>query len=234
MKLACIADAHLGSREDDIQAFIRHLQLLKEEGIDHLVLLGDIFHYYIGFPSWRNLFPEEILSALESITASSVKTIYLEGNRDFFIDTSPLANAVSRVRQSVNLTFPSGTVHLEHGDLVNRKDRRYRGWRRFSKSWVIRLLLHLFPPSVLRPFVDRTESKLKTTNVEYKRVLPEEEFARFVRELPDANLVIIGHFHEHAEREIDGRKLIVMPAWLDLRSALLLEDIHTRSWHELS
>ena len=48
MRVAVVADAHLGGAGGPAEEFIRQLRGLPQEDCARLVLLGDIFHVWVG------------------------------------------------------------------------------------------------------------------------------------------------------------------------------------------
>ena len=48
--VAVFADAHLGQVERDAEDFLEALEGVRRRGFSTVVLLGDIFHYFIADP----------------------------------------------------------------------------------------------------------------------------------------------------------------------------------------
>jgi len=228
--LIFLADAHLGAHPGDVETFRNHLERLHDKGMTQLVLLGDIFHYYIGIRSWQKLFSQEVLEFLAYLKARGVTIDYLEGNRDFFLRGSSLARSVTSIHRDLRIETGNGTIHVEHGDLINRKDRKYRLWRAISKSWLTRMIMVLVPPSLLRPLVDRMEKSLKKTNFQYRRQFPVKELKQFLADLDHIDLAVIGHFHEEAVIHGQNRTLLILPAWEDDHRALCINTIDDWTW----
>ena len=48
MSVALIADAHLGGAGGAADEMVEHLEALPGQGCERLILMGDIFHVWIG------------------------------------------------------------------------------------------------------------------------------------------------------------------------------------------
>jgi UDP-2,3-diacylglucosamine pyrophosphatase LpxH len=81
--IVAVSDVHLGQPESNHDAFIRFLDLVDTEQVDHLVLLGDIFDF------WRRDLVEvveENAAIVERLGELAVKHIqYVIGNHDYCI-----------------------------------------------------------------------------------------------------------------------------------------------------
>lgn len=229
MITACIADSHLGPSEP----FLRHLKELENLGTSRFIFLGDIFHYYVGIPSWTDYVDSEILQCWSQRKNNGMDIIYLEGNRDFFLKDSPLSHSVTEVSTRFTVDLQGCRVLFEHGDLINRKDRQYFLWRSISKSFLVYRLLKLFPARWLKPLMDRTERRLKQTNFSYRDNLPWDEIEQFSIDHSDFDLIVLGHFHKRVETTLKDNKIILMPSWSDDPTALLLSDTGDIQWHTL-
>jgi len=86
---------------------------------------------------------------------------------------------------------------LEHGDLINRRDRAYLFWRTVSKSRIARAWAQVLPARLARRIVHGTEARLAETNFTYRKELPTAALtvAAHSRFRSGVDVVLWGHFH---------------------------------------
>lgn len=217
--VAVFADAHLGQVERDAEDFLEAIGEVARRGFRTVVLLGDIFNYFIGDRKFETPLVSGILRAWQELAAGGVSLRYIEGNRDFFVKGTPFARAFVSYRDTDGLEVGGRRYAFVHGDRVNTEDLPYRFWRVLSKNPVSHAALRLIPGPLARKIVAQTEARLYNTNFKHKRRLPDahlEEEARQARRQGYDEL-LLGHFHveRHYERE-DGVARI-LPAWLEER-----------------
>jgi UDP-2,3-diacylglucosamine pyrophosphatase LpxH len=225
--VAVFADAHLGQAEGDADDFLVSLEVLYARGIRTFVLLGDIFHYFIGDERFATPMVEKVLAGWESLAARGASLRYVEGNRDFFLEGTRFARSFSWYGDSDGLAVGERRWAFVHGDRINTGDLPYRFWRRLSKNPVSRAVLHALPGGIARGIVSRTEARLYRTNFKHKKVLPEPHLVAEGRRARAAgyDAVLIGHFHVEKRFEVPDGVAHVLPAWLEERKhAEILPD----------
>jgi len=148
----------------------------------------------------------------------------VEGNRDFFLDAPDLAAEIdwsARVRE-----FDSGgrRYRLVHGDLVNRRDFQYRFWSTISKSGVARVWAGLLPRAAAVAIVRRMEAHLATTNRKFRYTKPIADLERSAAEAwaDGVRTVFWGHFHSPWMCWDGDHEALIIPAWLENRSSVLV------------
>ena len=217
--VAVFADAHLGQVEGDADDFLAALEGVRRDGVRTVVLLGDIFHYFFGDPRLETPVHRRVIDAWRGLKASGVAVRYVEGNRDFFLEGSPLADAFSKYGVTDGLAVGGKTFAFVHGDRVNTADLPYRFWRVVSKNPVSRALLKVVPGPMARAIVAKTEARLYRSNFRHKCVLPEEALLAEARRAQAAGYdqVLVGHFHVARVLSSPGGVAQVLPAWLEER-----------------
>ncbi len=218
--VAVFADAHLGQAEGDGDDFLLALDEVAARGFRTIVLLGDIFHYFIGSSKFETPLVRKLLDGWASLAARGVSLRYVEGNRDFFVGGSPFSASFASYGDADGLAVGERRYAFVHGDRINTGDLPYRFWRRLSKNPVSEAVLHLLPGRAARFIVSRTEARLYRTNFRHKSRLPEaalvEEGRRARRAGYDA--VLVGHFHVGWLREGPDYVTRILPAWLEERT----------------
>ncbi|MFQ5877082.1 MAG: UDP-2,3-diacylglucosamine diphosphatase [Acidobacteriota bacterium] len=214
-----LGDAHLRERDEEVEAFVGFVDRLPE-AIGTLAILGDLFAAWIGREELIRPHHARVLEALRRLRGRGCRILYVEGNHDFFLSRCYEGDPFDAVaRDSLDLTLAGRSAHLSHGDLVNRRDRRYLAWRAVSKSRPFFDLFNLLPVAPRRRIVELLERSLANTNLEFRGGFPEAECEAYARRrIRDGReILVFGHFHE--ERRIDYREgerrgtLFVLPAW---------------------
>lgn len=218
MSVAIIADSHLGDPRGDVDLFVEQLRALPGQGCTHLVLLGDIFHVWVGSEKFETSEVRRVVPELRALRRQGVRVDYVEGNRDFFLQGSPYADALDHV--GLEVAFEAGGEHClaVHGDGLNDRDHQYRFWRWLSKSPPSRWAILGLPQSWAQRFVHGTEARLSNTNFKHKRQIPEQPIRRYgERRLgPDAHRhLFLGHFHEPHRFDVEGGTIHVLDAWFN-------------------
>jgi UDP-2,3-diacylglucosamine hydrolase len=217
--LVVVADTHLIRHDDELTRFIAFLDSLAGR-TELLYHLGDVFNIWLGSRRFEMEHMRPVLDALRRLAASGTKIRIVEGNRDFHVEDGYAGDPFEAVvPDAEERAFAGRRLHVAHGDLVNEADRRYRGWRRFSKSAALWGMFRLLPPAAGVGIGNYLESRLRGTNVAYKSYFPQETFEAYGRRLVASGVdrVLLGHIHVEKVLEIEagGRRgrLIVLPDW---------------------
>lgn len=215
MAVAVIADAHLGGFGGGAEPLVRQLDALAAEGCTRLVLLGDIFHVWVGAPQFETDDIAAVTAALRRLRAGGVRIEYIEGNRDFFVAGGAYAELFDLVGTETSFEAGGKRVLAVHGDGLNDRDWRYRFWRWLSKSPPVRFVTLHLPASWARRMVHSTESRLAATNFKHRRNLPERAIRAYAeRRLREGyDQVILGHFHEERRLPVPGGEAWLLDAW---------------------
>ncbi|MDX1502048.1 MAG: hypothetical protein R3325_06765 [Thermoanaerobaculia bacterium] len=220
MTVAVIADCHIGGPGGPAGPLVEQLDELGREGrCRHLVLLGDLFHVWVGARQYETPEVVAVLEAVDRLRSGGVRVDYLEGNRDFFIAAGPYAARFDSV--GLELVFESGGRRFlaVHGDGLDAGDWRYRFWRFASKNRLSRTVAFALPSRWTRPFIHGTERRLAETNFEHKNRIPEEVIVEYARrrlaEGPD--LLLLGHFHDPMRWALPEGEVVLLEAWFHSR-----------------
>ena len=85
MRTIFIADAHLKSPDDlNYRLMLRFLRELEGK-LDTLYIVGDLFDFWLGFPSHPFKQYNTVLDELERLAAKGCRLVYFEGNHDFHL-----------------------------------------------------------------------------------------------------------------------------------------------------
>ncbi len=219
MAVAVLADAHLGGPGGEPGPLLAQLDEIGARRPERLVLLGDLFQVWVGYPQYETPEIRAFLAGVARVRAAGVPVDYIEGNRDFFLARGPYRDAFDRV--GTESAFTSGGVRFlaVHGDGLNDRDRQYLAWRWLSKSLPVRGLIRFLPASVVGRFVHSTERQLTGTNFKHKVRIPEEAIRRYgERRLAEGHdVLLLGHFHEARTWAVRGGEIRLLEAWFRSR-----------------
>jgi UDP-2,3-diacylglucosamine pyrophosphatase LpxH len=215
VKIAVVADAHLGGPGGAAEPLLEQLRGLMRSGCERLVVLGDLFHVWVGDQRYETPEISAMVGTLRALRRSGVWVGYVEGNRDFFLGESPYRDAFDELGRELAFRHRGVRCLFVHGDGLNQRDVRYLFWRWLSKSAPSRLLFRRLPGPLARSIVARTERRLGRTNFRHKSRIPDmvisRSAARRMREGYD--LLLLGHFHEERRYPVPGGEARIVDAW---------------------
>jgi len=219
MSIALIADAHIGGPGGSAGPLVEQLRALPGQGCRRLILMGDLFQAWVGFPSFETPDIAAVVAALRDLRRQGIEIDYVEGNRDFFLAGSPYADAFDRVVLETAFTAGGRRYLAVHGDGLNDRDWKYRFWRRASKSAPVRFALAHIPRGLARRTVSSTERRLSQTNFKHRAELPEDAIRRYAaRRLAEGHdVLLLGHFHEPRVWSVPGGEARLLDAWFRSR-----------------
>lgn len=217
MSVAIIADCHLGGPGGAPDPLLAQLAELPERGCRRLVLLGDIFHAWVGNRHFETAEVRAVLPALERLREADLRIDYVEGNRDFFIADSPYAGVFDNVGTEVAFEVAGVRYLALHGDGLNDRDRQYLFWRWLSKSLPVRLAIRTLPAAIARRVMHSTEGRLAETNFKHKMVIPQAAISRYAerRFAEGYEVMVLGHFHRPKSWRVDGGEVRLLDAWFN-------------------
>ncbi len=230
-RVAFIGDVHLDLGDAAVEPFTRMLQRLSET-CDSLVLMGDLFNLWIGHPQLQMAHQHEVAQALRAIRGRGVAVHYVEGNRDFRIGRAFQGDLFDTAGDGgLEQRVCGRSVWAIHGDLANRADRRYRAWRRFSRSSSFWGCFNLLPMGLRLRVAEKLEIWMRRTNLEHKRVFPRGMIDGYAAEFAARghDAVVLGHFHVEKHWQLSGgASVYVLPEWKGSRRHLVADDAGIR------
>jgi UDP-2,3-diacylglucosamine hydrolase len=226
MAVAVIADAHLEGPGGSVDPLLSQLVELPDQGCTRLVLLGDLFQAWIGFPSYETPGIARVVAALAGLRRGGIPVHYVEGNRDFFLAGPRYAEALTTVGRELVFEAAGQRCLAVHGDGLDRRDWKYRWWRRVSKSSPARFLLQHLPRRLAHRTARGTERRLSRTNQEHRREVPDELLRSYgeARLRQGHDLLLLGHFHEERRYQVPSGRIWLVDAWFHSRRVEWLAD----------
>lgn len=131
-KIIFISDIHLGVEHDHAyprrqERLLEKLAQWREESITHLILLGDIYEFWMEY---RDFIPKadfDFLKELREMVLSGVEVHYFSGNHDFNLGTFFSDQLGIYVHHDMQVLELQGhRTLLLHGDGMAASDSKYR------------------------------------------------------------------------------------------------------------
>jgi UDP-2,3-diacylglucosamine hydrolase len=199
MRTIFLADAHLVSPDDhNYQLLLQFLRGLEGE-TETLFIMGDLFDFWLGFPSNPFEQYEPILNSLEKLKRSGCRLVYFEGNHDFHLGPIFRQRLGAEIHTGpAIMTIKDRRYFLCHGDQINTSDHEYRLLRLLLHNRLVASVLSWCPPTVAQRIrarlqtVSRSGYQANSCRWDYRAIIC--SFADAVKEKGCEGL-ITGHFH---------------------------------------
>lgn len=220
--LVFIGDVHLDRDDADLAPFLGFLESLVAT-TDRVVLMGDLFNLWIGSEELEQPHHRAVLEQLGSMRRRGIVVRYLEGNRDYRVGIRHAGGALDDASEDGFEERHGGRrLWCAHGDLVNVRDRQYRTWRRFSRSGVAWAAFSLVPRSRRLALAESVERRMRGTNLDMKRAVPEDLLRAYAapRFAAGCDAVVLGHFHVEIDLRDGAKRILVVPEWKGSRRHL--------------
>jgi UDP-2,3-diacylglucosamine hydrolase len=214
--LVFVGDAHFGPADPHLPAFLSFLDGLDRRA-GRVVFLGDLFELWLGRPELERPHQHAVLERLTELRRRGVVVRYVEGNRDYRVGDCHVGGALDDATdREITERFGGRRLLAVHGDLANPADRQYRAWRRLSRSRVVWVLFNVLPRRARLTLAAALESRLRGTNVGFRRGVPEAAVRRYAEPFfaRGCDTVVLGHFHVELRLAAgDRRQILVVPEW---------------------
>jgi UDP-2,3-diacylglucosamine hydrolase len=212
-----VGDVHLTPEDPrGAAAFQAWVQSLKGR-VATLVLLGDVFDYWVGRRQAGEAFPRRILEGLRALSASGTRLAFLAGNRDFAFDGAK-GLEIDVWPDVVRTTWGGRRVVLTHGDLLCTADSRYQAMRRVLRSRPARGALAALPHGAATYLARglRDLSLRETARKPYASMGIDYGAAARWLDAYDADVLVAGHVHTGVHHRLEGarpRDVLVLKDW---------------------
>ncbi len=227
MRTLFLADAHLRRPDDaNYRRMLAHLDAQCGH-VDCLVLLGDIFDFWIG--NGRVIEDHApMIDALERLRQHGAQLVYVEGNHDFHLGPVFTERLNCRVLpDGGTLEIDGRKVYLAHGDLANPRDTGYLWLRRFLRSALIAFLIRNLPTTLLESIAKLASRESRKTSGEKRHRWPARDLlVAFARKHLAAGhqAVVTGHFHQPFHEKLGEGELVALGDWIEQYSYAVCEN----------
>jgi UDP-2,3-diacylglucosamine hydrolase len=227
MRAIFLSDAHIRDHADPnmppLVAFLRHLA----GRVDRLVLVGDLFHTWFGFP--RAVFAGyvPVLNALMEVREAGTEIVYITGNHDFEMGSFFTDILEAEIHDtSCEMKVDGRKLFVAHGDLAGKGDWGYRVLRFVLRAWPTRFLGRHLPPSWIWRIGQMLHHSCSGDGGDRTGYMP--MFEEYAAKQFDKGFdtVILAHSHCPVFQE-DGETLrayVNLGDWIDKRTYLLWDE----------
>jgi len=226
-----VGDLHLDVFESDaprrFRAWCESLQA------PHLLILGDLFEFWVGRHQVDLPGSREVTRGLRDLSDRDVGVDVLWGNRDFLLGRPFEQASGARVFPRGVRCRPAGesgeaapgTLFI-HGDELCSADRTYQRMRAVLRFAPLRALQSSLPLALQLRMAGalRTSSARSTAAKAMQEVRMVTETAAALGEASQCQTLVCGHAHQWRDESLGALRWIVLDAWGGPRDAVHLCD----------
>ncbi len=213
-----LADAHLENPQDPAYQHLLNFLRSQRGQIRHLVLLGDIFEFWVGYRHCVFSAYLPLLQLLQQLHSDGTKIIVVEGNHDFHVGpffSDTLKSTIFCDDGCLNLD--GKRVYLTHGDTL-AATANYLRLRRFFRSSFAQLLIRLLPPDITWKIADilgKASKKRRQHQPQQQYSLPTQAISNLAQQqfAKGSDAFICAHFHQAWQERIADKPLLVVGNW---------------------
>ena len=214
VKVHFVADVHLVDGQPATWVdFFEYLAGPARE-CDHVYLLGDVFHAWIGDDDDRQL-ACEAKAKLRQLTDSGVRASFIFGNHDFMVGKRfARETGVSLLGEMATIEVAGHRLVLLHGDTLLTSDQRYQSARRKFLRPHFLFYARLLPRWLRRRRGERMLSDQRMFGEQVKAEPVDEDLVNLLLKRHDAQALIHGHTHHCGNFPAAADKVRwSLPAW---------------------
>lgn len=213
-------DVHLDPGDEGRAAFFLEFFWAARATADRLVILGDLFDYWVGPKHGLRCAYRPVIEAIQSAQAEGYPVDFVAGNRDC-LGPYELTSIGLEVHGDLVVYDRGGArTVVTHGDLLVEGDHSYKRYRRVIRSslfhfayWIVPVWFRLIVAWLLR-----RASRRKLVNVEPFAFPIDLELSQEWLERHQAQDLLMGHLHrEELHEHGEGRATRMLPGWGDRR-----------------
>jgi UDP-2,3-diacylglucosamine hydrolase len=235
-KAVFISDIHLGVQGEG-QVADRETKLVQllnslQGNTKTLVLVGDVFEFWMEYHWYVPKQHFKVLSALYQLSQSGTDLHYIAGNHDFYLGEFFDKELNIKTHQSLMLNIQGKRVFFKHGDGLAESDWAYRLARRVITHPVNLFLFRLLHPDwgmALARFVGG-----KSRKANYAVRCPVEEYQRAAQAIileQGCDIFVQGHTHDSTVVDLESGQWIKCGQWITELSYMEMEDGICKSRH---
>lgn len=215
MRAIFLSDAHLRQPQDkNYQILLDFLN--RQEDLDALFLLGDIFEFWIGYRHVTFSAYVPLLEKLRQLSMRGTQLFFVEGNHDFHLGpyfSETLHCTVIPDQQIVE--WDSARLLICHGDLLN-PEPGYQRLRSLWRSRLARALSRILHPDLVWGFAMQLCDRSAKKRPQRSHIDPAPFLKTYASNRTDDRLdaILCGHYHHPVDTEKNGVHLIALGDWI--------------------
>ena len=206
MKTVFIGDAHLkGTSDENQEAFCTFLESIKDSDIKKLVIMGDLFDFWIGYNDIVFYHYLPVLNKIQELKKSGMAITYIEGNHDFSLGSYFTKELDIEVHdKSFTLNMDNKKMLIMHGDTADTSIS-YTFWRAFMRSIPMKALRKILSPSSAWTIANYLSKSSRKYNDERGRNIDSMLKSHALIEIDKGfDVVIMGHSHLAGIHKLSG------------------------------
>jgi len=224
-----LSDVHIGAFEEDLDRVIRRdlISLIEycETRKIQIHILGDLFDYWMEYPSWHPQFGTDVLCSLKRYAKKVAPVNYITGNHDNWTNGYFDNLGFNVTNEFFDLTLHDKRFFLHHGDGL--KDSGYNlprpiMHRLLRNKMFVKVYQSVLPPKtglrVMKAFSDYSKRRA------YCDPSLLDNWAEKFLNKTDYNIVISGHDHQPRVINFDGGTYINLGTFFNDRTVALYNN----------
>jgi UDP-2,3-diacylglucosamine hydrolase len=208
-----ISDIHLDANSAAQSKLLLNFLATEARQADALYILGDLFAIWLG-DDLHEPYSDQLINALQELSAHNVPIYFLRGNRDFLIGDQFCRTAKCQLLpEQLIVNLYGQNVLLTHGDLLCTADKDYQRFRKIVQHPILNKFFLGLPIKWRKKLGMWIKSKSKRApknpavyDVELSTVA--DWFT-----LNNVHLMIHGHTHKPAIHNYGTNTRIVLGDW---------------------
>jgi UDP-2,3-diacylglucosamine hydrolase len=193
-----VGDAHFAAGDKGRRKHFSRFVHENRSTFDTLVIMGDFFDFWFGFPDCSLLKKEyrDVLEILQGLRSNGVRVIYLEGNHDFSLGPYMREElGIEVYDKSVEMELNGKRIYLAHGDRIAPAVGHWV-LIRILRNWVTYRLITFLGPRLVIAIARRWSARSRKRTLE-KSPKVIARLQRFAREKlgQGFDAVILAHTH---------------------------------------
>ena len=224
MRVIVVSDAHLVDLADPNQhKMVRWLEALIEVGLDELILLGDIFHHWWGFPGVVATEYVPICSALLRVRAAGIRIRFIPGNHDFAAGSFFEQTLSAEISGPIGLTLAGHRFYLAHGDEADTS-RSYWLTRAVLRGPLFAMLMRMLGPVYGMAMLRRLAGSSRDHMGDQQPLLAAQRAWARPHLSGGAEYVVMGHVHSPGMVALPEGTVVHLGDWVSHHTFLLIEE----------
>jgi UDP-2,3-diacylglucosamine hydrolase len=195
-----------------LERFLLFLDMARQA--DELVLLGDIFDFWIDYPHLRLRGYDEILHGLDAVRAAGTTVHFIGGNHDIWAaEYFHERYGTNRDGASKTLDLDGFQMRLVHGDGLLARDTIYNGFRWLVRQRAAVAMAKSLHPELLYHFCCWLSGTSRKASRDESDLIVERARRYLDRTAADWDMLLIGHVHHAFLIENEQRAMGALGSW---------------------
>lgn len=213
------SDAHFGagsaeSQAERVRRFTRWIATLEDDAI--LYLVGDVFDFWVDYPTYMPKRHLEVLYALRRAQDHGVQIHFVGGNHDIWADTFFRdALGVPTLASGAVVEHQGIRLRLHHGDGLLSGDQAYKVFRTVVRNPLFVGTAKCFHPELVHRFADwlsrHSRARDRSTRTE---ILERIAAYAATHDHSDVDHLIIGHIHTPHQQQFGRWRFTCLGDWI--------------------